>query len=197
MRSEYRRFSSWFLVPAPSRIRRSDRARHRIGGRREAKTLASALVRSSQPGLRLDENRQRLRHHAIMRHRLHSRGALHEDVQRIHVRHIHHHTYPLRVLRVHEGPDVGDAKRSKQFLSLRRAQPMVPTFRDVVICKDRRHVLLSPSSESSDLASEDRLHPTLGRLSCSIPSGRPSPSWHRACRRAWSPTTTTKMAKLY
>ena len=110
-------------------------ARGRLAWPEAGRDLAASRQRS-QRGLRLDENHQCLGRHAIMGHRLGGRRALHDGVQRIHVRHIHHHSHPLRVLRIHERPDVGDAKWSEQLLSLRRAQPMILTLCDVVISND-------------------------------------------------------------
>ena len=108
---------------------------------RRAEVALPVLARRAAGRLRLDENHQCLGHHTIMGHRLCSRRALHDGVQRIHVRHIHHQSHPLRVLRIHERPDVGDAKRSKQLLPLRRTQPMILTLCDVVISNDGRHVV--------------------------------------------------------
>src|SRR3954463_1588633 len=76
-----------------------------------------------------------------MGHRLCSRRALHGGVQGLQVWHVHHDGDPLRVLRIHERPDVGGAKRSEQLLPLWRAEPMVLALGDVVIPNDGWHVV--------------------------------------------------------
>ena len=69
--------------------------------------------------LGLDQDDDRLGHYAVVSHCFGRGGRLHDGIQRVHVRHVHHQSHPLRVLRIEERPDVGDAERSKQLLPLR------------------------------------------------------------------------------
>src|SRR5665213_519752 len=83
--------------------------------------------------LRLDEDHQGLRQHAVVRHRLAHRGVvlhrLHHDVQ---VCDVHQDSDLGRVLRIDERADVRDAERSEHLFTLGRGEPVVLVL-DVVV----------------------------------------------------------------
>ena len=87
----------------------------------------------------LDEDHERLGHDAVVGHRLGRRLGLHGRRKGIEVRHVRDNRHVIRVLRIHEGADVGDAKRTEELLSLRRGEPVILPLRDVVVPKNGRH----------------------------------------------------------
>src|SRR4051794_34703719 len=94
----------------------------------------------------LDEEHQRLGQDAVIGHRLAHRRVLHRGHEPIHVRYIHEHRDLRGLLRVDEGPDVGDAERPEDLLALRGSQPMLRVL-DVVMSDDGRHGITSERAD--------------------------------------------------
>jgi hypothetical protein len=88
--------------------------------------------------LRLDQKHQSLGQYAVILHRVGHRLVLHRGHHDVQVSNVHQHRDLGAVLRVDEGPDVGDPERPEDLFALRRGKPVVGVLH-IVVPDDGRH----------------------------------------------------------